>query len=101
MNKQTNKRALCVRPLGTYLDHGGHRVDAVHVLDDALGQVGHTQADGPVGVSLQLDHLVCTATQREGSSVKIYLHTAALGLSGPRVDQRTTGHDHTQSVHST
>lgn len=45
------------------LDHGGDRVHSAHVLDDALGQVCHAQADGPVGVALQLDHLVGTETQ--------------------------------------
>lgn len=25
-----------------YFDHGGDRVDSAHVLDDALGEVGHT-----------------------------------------------------------
>lgn len=43
-----------------YLDHGGHWVDTAQVLHDALGEVGHAQTDGPVGVALQLDHLIGT-----------------------------------------
>lgn len=46
--------------VAVYLHHGGHRVDPVHVLHQALGDVGHAQADGPVGVALQLDHLIGT-----------------------------------------
>lgn len=38
-------------------------MDSAHVLHDALGEVGHTQADGPVGVALQLDHLIGTKTK--------------------------------------
>lgn len=45
------------------LDHGGDGMDAAHVLDDALSQVGHTEADGPVSVALQLDHLVGTGNK--------------------------------------
>lgn len=45
------------------LDHGGDGMDTPHVLDDALSQVCHAQTDGPVGVTLQLDHLVGTETQ--------------------------------------
>lgn len=42
------------------LDHGGDGMDTAQILDNALGEVSHTQADGPVGVSLQPDHLVGT-----------------------------------------
>lgn len=37
-------------------------MDPVHVLYEALSDVGHTQTDGPVGVTLQSDHLVCAET---------------------------------------
>lgn len=40
-------------------------MDSAHVLDDALGEVGHTQADGPVGVTLQPDHLIGTKDQNK------------------------------------
>lgn len=43
-----------------YLHHGGNWVNPVHVPYETLCQVGHTQADGPVGVTLQLDHIVST-----------------------------------------
>lgn len=45
-----------------YLHHGGNRVDSVHVLHEAFYEVTHAQADGPVGVTLQPDHLVGTET---------------------------------------
>lgn len=35
-------------------------MDPAHVLDDALSEISHTQADGPVGIPLQLDHLIGT-----------------------------------------
>lgn len=44
----------------SHLHHGGDRVDPVQVLHQGLGQVCHTEADGPVSVSLQLDHFVGT-----------------------------------------
>lgn len=44
----------------THLHHGGHRVDSVHVLHQAFYEVTYAQADGPVGVTLQSDHLVGT-----------------------------------------
>lgn len=47
----------CVSRL--YLHHGGHWMNPVHVPDEALRQVSYTQTDGPVGVTLQFDHLVC------------------------------------------
>lgn len=53
-----------------YLDHGGHWVDTAQVLHDALSEVGHAQTDGPVGVALQLDHLVGT-----GAIEKAWLST--------------------------
>lgn len=37
-------------------------MDPVHVLYEALRDVGHAQADGPVGVTLQSDHLVRAET---------------------------------------
>jgi len=54
------------------LDHCGDGMDTAHVLDDALGQVGHTQADGPVGVTLQLDHLVSAATRSGTLLVSVF-----------------------------
>lgn len=45
------------------LDHGGDGMDTAQILDNALGEVSHAQADGPVGVSLQPDHLVGTEIQ--------------------------------------
>lgn len=42
------------------LNHGRNRMNATHVLDDALSQVCHAQTDGPVGVALQLDDLIGT-----------------------------------------
>lgn len=39
-------------------------MDAAHVLDDALGEVGDTKTDGPVGVALKPDHLVGTEEQK-------------------------------------
>lgn len=33
-------------------------MDPVHVLHQALCQVSYAQTDGPVGVTLQSDHLV-------------------------------------------
>lgn len=62
---------LCVNTL--YLHHGGNRMNPVHVPDDALCQVSYTQTDGPVGVTLQFDHLVGTErhkTQLEMSKNK-------------------------------
>lgn len=50
----------------SYLDHGGHGVDTAQVLHDALGEVGHAQTDGPVGVALQLDHLIGTGAIQKG-----------------------------------
>lgn len=44
------------------LHHGGNRVDSVHVLHEAFYEVADAQADGPVGVTLQPDHLVGTET---------------------------------------
>lgn len=44
----------------SHLHHGGDRVDPVQVLHQGLGQVCYTEADGPVSVSLQLDHFVGT-----------------------------------------
>lgn len=58
---------MCVLVKVTDLDHGGDWVNAAHVFDDALRQVGHAQTDGPVGVALQLDHLVGTATRKNSS----------------------------------
>lgn len=46
-----------------YFDHGRDWVDSAHVLDDALSEISNTQADGPVGVALQLDHLIGTKTK--------------------------------------
>lgn len=46
-----------------YLDHGGDWVDSAQVLDNALSQISNAQANGPVSVALQLDHLVGTETQ--------------------------------------
>lgn len=46
-----------------HLDQRGHRVHLVHVLQDALHQVGHRHADGPGSVALQLDDLVGSAAQ--------------------------------------
>ena len=37
-------------------------MNPVHVLDEALDQVSHTESNGPVGVALQLDDLIGTAT---------------------------------------
>lgn len=37
-------------------------MDSAQVLDDALGQVGHAEANSPVSVALQLDHLIGTET---------------------------------------
>lgn len=42
------------------LDHGGDGMDTAQILDNALGEVSNAQADGPVGVSLQPDHLIGT-----------------------------------------
>lgn len=55
--------------VGVYLHHGGHRVDPVHVFHQALCDVGYAQADGPVGVTLQSDHLVRTETQHRNTDV--------------------------------
>lgn len=44
-------------------------MDPVHALHQALGDVGHAQADGPVGVTLQSDHLVRTETQHRYTAV--------------------------------
>lgn len=37
-------------------------MDSVHVLHEAFYEVTDAQADGPVGVTLQPDHLVGTET---------------------------------------
>ena len=49
---------MCVNIL--YLDHGGNGMNPVHVPHEALGQVSYTQTNGPVGVTLQSDHLIRT-----------------------------------------
>lgn len=48
----------------TDLDHSGHGVDTAQILHNALRQVGHAQSDGPVGVTLQLDHFISTGKQK-------------------------------------
>lgn len=37
-------------------------MDSVHVLHEAFDEVTYAQADCPVGVTLQADHLVGTET---------------------------------------
>lgn len=39
-------------------------MNLVHVSDDSLCEVGHTQADGPVCETLQFNHLI--GTERDG-----------------------------------
>ena len=68
-------------------------MDAAHVLDDALGEVRDAQADGPVGVSLQTDHLVGTEEQRAevrhaGSDPEQRLETLGLSLTTPSISAR-------------
>lgn len=50
--------SVCVNIL--HLHHGGNGMNPVHVPHEALCQVSYTQTDGPVGVTLQFDHLVGT-----------------------------------------
>lgn len=52
-------------------------MDSAHVLDDALGEVGHAQADGPVGVTLQPDHLVGAKKQNKNL---LHIHHSGEGL---------------------
>lgn len=40
-------------------------MNPVHVPHDAFCQVSYAQANGPVGVTLQFDHLVGTETHRQ------------------------------------
>lgn len=63
LHNQLSLIYVCVWVYVTDLDHGGDRVHSAHVLDNALSQVGHAQADGPVGVTLQLDHFIGAMTQ--------------------------------------
>lgn len=51
-----------------HLDHCGNRMNLVHVSDDSLCEVGHTQADGPVCETLQFNHLI--GTERDGEKKK-------------------------------
>lgn len=46
--------------MDSYLDQGGHGVNFVEVLQDALNQVSDRHADSPGGVTLQLDDLIGT-----------------------------------------
>lgn len=52
--------SVCVFVNIHHLHHGGNRMNPVHVPHEALCQVSYTQTDGPVGVTLQFDHLVGT-----------------------------------------
>lgn len=55
------------------LDHGGDGMDTAQILDNALGEVSNAQADGPVGVSLQPDHLIGTEIQNTIISICLQL----------------------------
>ncbi len=58
----------------TDLHHGGNGMDSVEVLHETLGQVGHTQPDGPVSVAFQADHLIGAAGNTVVELLYGYVH---------------------------
>lgn len=57
----TSKRQ-CVCARAPHLDHGGDRMDSAQVLHQALSQISDAHSNGPVSVTLQLNHLIGTVT---------------------------------------
>lgn len=58
----TTAKNVTVCRSSAYLHHGGNGMDSVHVLHEAFYEVTYAQTDGPVGVTLQSDHLIGTET---------------------------------------